>query len=436
MSPSSADYLATLSQVNNILRLLAAFGLADQAALLRPMLQKPAAGGGRPAGDADTSRIPDTFVSSSPPGDALTYLDTVLSNIRRTFPDEIIAEMARHDSTKARLLSVFSGTNCPGVAKRIAGCQQAFMVLQALSPQDAAQAHLIPYVCNQRPCPACSRRRSHELFARVMDEVGPRILSQPDEYSLRWLTLTMVSPPWGSLAPALDDLLRAWRALRETNHLFWQEAVDGYLFNVEITCNRKTRTWHPHIHVVYSGRFMPQTKLNSRWRRRLASSDRHGNAHIGACYVLDLKRKRRTPAPDAWTAEDLVGCLREVTKYTLKPFESLDVPAVAILELHHALLNRRLVGAGGILATSPTTGPTRWRNLKGLGRMVDDRESLYWTSTKFSAQLLDAALRDDRRWLRLVQNYSHFWHLQNGFSQDPDQAKVSPELPPLEQDSS
>lgn len=436
MTPSRRNYLDTLSQVNNILHLLAAFGLNSEEALLRPMLGKPPGEAGRGSSTSVESTDRQTFASCSPSGGALTYLDKVLSNIRRTFSDSIIAEMAHQDSAKARLLAVFSGSNCPVVAKRIQGCQQAFMVLKALDPYDAAQAHLISYVCNQRPCPACSRRRSRELFARVMDEVGPRILHQPDEYSLRWITLTMRSPPWESLAPALDDLLRAWRALRETRHLFWQESVDGYLYNVEITCNVKKRTWHPHLHVVYSGRFMPQAKLNSRWRRRLATRRRTGHANIGACYVKESSGRHRIPAHNAWTAEDLIGCLEEVTKYTLKPFESADVPAAAILELHYALLNRRLTGAGGILATSPGSPPPRWRNLAGLGRMLDDHDSFFWTSPKFARDLLDAALRDERRWMRLVQNYSHFWHLQHGYSQDPGPLKVSPHLSPLEQETS
>lgn len=416
MTPSPTPYLDTLSQVNNISTLLTAFGLSAEEALLRPMLEKPRGGAASFRPFPSDQPVRHGFVESSPRPQALTYLDKVLSNIRAILPEPLLEEIARHDRIKSRLEAVFQNGFLYKAAKRIAGCHQAYMVLRNLDSKAPALAHLIPYLCNQRACPACSRRRSWDLFTRVMEEVGPRILHQPDEYSLRWITFTMRSPKWGALAPGLDDLLHAWVRIRRHDHALWTDNVDGYLFNVEISCNRSSKTWHPHIHVVYTGDFIPQSLLDRAWRRRLAPRDREGHAQIGRCYVNRPGRSPRTPAENAWTAEDLIGCLREVTKYTLKPFESDQVPDSAILELHDALHNRRLTGAGGILATSPAPTTPIWANLNGLARMLDNRDSPFWTSPKFSGAVHDAAMRDTRRWLRLVQNYSHFWHLQNAQS--------------------
>jgi len=402
VNPSNRTFLRDLSEVQGVTHLLSAFHLEPEAVSIRPWLQKSPA--------------------ALPPEPLPSYLDKVLSNIRSILHPTLISEMAHHDQIRSRLAVIFKRSNRPQVAKRIQGCRQSHMALRALARSDFQRAHIIPYACNQRSCPACSRQRSHTLFNRIMDHVGPRIEHQPDEYSLRWITFTLRSPRWGSLAPALDALSAAWRAMRRPSHDLWTEAVDGYLFNTEITCNIKARTWHPHLHVVYTGRYLPQRSLDRAWDRRLASRGFHGNAQIGACYVRDSSGSRRTPADDAWSAADVVGCLREVSKYVLKPFETDAVPDSAILELHDELRNRRLTGAGGILATSPPSPEPRWKNVGGIARQLHNRDSLFWTSDSFSSDLIAAATRDQSRWLRLVRSYPHFWRLQLVTERDPPHA--------------
>lgn len=396
MSLSNSAYLAALLRVNHIDLILSALGFTEQASLIRQVLKK----------------------SPGPPGQVRRRrrrlrLLTTISNIRKVIPEDFVRDFAAQDIVRNRLSAVYRRAFRPQVAKRISGCGEAFMTFDSACPPHD-DATLVPYSCNQRSCPACSRHRSALLFARVLDHLSPRIQIDPASFDLRWLTLDIRSPPWGELAQGLTDLLHAFRRLRSHDSPLWTDHVDGYIFNTEITCNPATRSWHPHIHAVITGDYIPGATLNARWRAQVARRDRGGHATIGRCYVKDLTAPegRRYPAHGAWSERDLLGCLLEVTKYTLKPFESSRVPDAAILELHDALHNRRGTGSGGTLRIPGDHPRPYWRKLSGLGAMIDNPLSRIYTDSAFSRNLIAAATRDPRRWAILIRNYPDAYWLQ------------------------
>lgn len=436
MSALPADYLTTLSQINNVLHLLAAFGLESEAASLAPMLQKSPGGAGRSAGDAAQDPGGPLSTEIRTENEASTTLDTALRNIRTVLDGVRIEEIARQDCLKPWLARVFQLENRAEIAARLLGCNAAHMVLRSLDWKDPVQAHLIPYVCDQIACPACSRRKSVEYYSRIMLQHGPRIDRQPDTYPLRWIVLDIENPAWGSLAPALDDFQHAWRAMRRSNHALWSDNVRGYLFNFEVTCNRKRRSWHPHLHLLYSGNYIPAAVLQRAWRRRLGGRGRIGRATIGSCYAMGPDGHKHLLVDGAGSSRDVKACVYEAAKYTFKPFECRDIPGSVLVELRDALYNRRLRGTAGDLATSKPKAKTRFRNLGGLKTMLKDYTSPYYASPGFSAHVMHAAARDVHRWFLLVRTYSLFFDYQNNMTWEHDRAKMSPELSPLEGNSS
>lgn len=80
--------------------------------------------------------------------------------------------------------------------------------------------------------------------------------------SPRFLTLTIRSHP-GDLRDRLKFLRTRFAMLRRT--LYWKSHVHGGIYTVEITWNEKTHEWHPHLHAIIDGSYIPQADLVKVW---------------------------------------------------------------------------------------------------------------------------------------------------------------------------
>lgn len=402
-------YLEHLSQVKHIQRILVAFSLDDS--ILASLLEKLSGVSPNPAAFSRFWNRLDT-TNSNFRGD--TFCD-----LRQLIPPDLAKELADHDRIRTHLAKIFSSQidlTCQKRANRLYACQQAHLLFSNVLPEARQKTTVIPYACNSRFCPACSREKSRRTYNRVVDTLGP--LFESHQMHIQWITLTIQNPPAGSLASGVKDLQHAFRRLRRPHEMngkrgrqwnCWTESVRGYLHNLEVSFNPSNSSWHPHIHIIYSGDFIPWRDLKSEWSKALRPTGRKGDIKIGEAYYVDAHGNKHS-CSSSDDARDILECFVEVTKYTLKPFES-DIPPARILELTDALFNKRLFGSGGDFLLPPEqlrdTTPY-WSLEGGLAACLEDSDSIlsdidYWDSCLKSCE------SHHKSWLLIVRNYAYFY---------------------------
>jgi hypothetical protein len=146
-------------------------------------------------------------------------------------------------------------------------------------------------------------------------------------HGLRFITLTLKTSD-APLPAQLDRLYDSFHRLRRLS--LWKKTVTGGILFVELTVT-KTGQWHPHLHILTSGKFLPQAALSNAWRNITGDS-----------WIVDV-RLIRNPAIAAGY----------VTKYAGKL-----VPAGLVHD--RARLVEAVIGLAGRHSFSPIGGWTHW----------------------------------------------------------------------------
>jgi hypothetical protein len=116
--------------------------------------------------------------------------------------------------------------------------------------------------CRSRICPRCGKSRSWQLVARV-DELVKQMNSP------RFVTLTLRS----SDAPLRDQLHRLQTCFaRIRRSKTWKGAFLGGVSTVEVTFNPERRQWHPHLHLIADGSYIPKHELSEAWHTATGDS--------------------------------------------------------------------------------------------------------------------------------------------------------------------
>jgi len=300
------------------------------------------------------------------------------------------------------------------IAKRLLSCQASWMVLKHKSTDEIS---LLPVACNAAPCPHCARQRSAILFNRA----ASKFEKIAHKVSLRWITLTLKNPPFGSLAIVLSHILKAFALLKKStsNWSPWSAHIAGYIWSLEITINHRAQSWHPHIHLIVDGSFLPLEKLQLAWQRALGPVP--GRAIIGECYIYANGRKiplseapqseiRRHPDTNDpilhdLRAENLLNVIAETTKYILGPFETRLTRVSEIRELMAALHNKRLKGSGGTLLIPGRAAQANYTNLGGLQSVLNPTHPRYVDDPSIFSNIVSFAQARPTLWFNLLR----FW---------------------------
>lgn len=164
--------------------------------------------------------------------------------------------------------------------------------------------------CHDRWCVPCATDRSRLLAANIVDALrGARS---------RFVTLTLRSTD-SPLADQVQRLYRSFAALRKTRT--WREVITGGCAVCEVTYSASREQWHPHLHVLCNGKYIPQQALAAAWLRVT------GDSHI---VDVRLVRSRQDAG-------------RYVAKYVSKPLSNTFVARPDRLdEVITALKGKRL----------------------------------------------------------------------------------------------
>lgn len=169
--------------------------------------------------------------------------------------------------------------------------------------------------CGSRHCPHCELRYRRAVALRISDAIGhvkPRIW--------RFITLTLTHSDL-SLSDQLDHLQASFRRLRMS--ALWQSTQLKGFGIIEVTWSASTSRWHPHLHILTRGLFIPQRRLSQQWIKASSGSE-----------VVDI-RKISTSAK----------AISYVTKYLGKAPDllSAESPGRLMVEYLAALRHRKLL---------------------------------------------------------------------------------------------
>lgn len=196
--------------------------------------------------------------------------------------------------------------------------------------------------CHDRFCVPCRRE-----LART---VAQNVVAHARDTQLRFLTLTLKHSD-ATLSDQLDLLYTSFRRLRNVAAIRPQ-LVGGVAF-LEIKRSRDLLHWHPHLHVLYQGSYIPKSQLAHAWHRITLTS-----------YIVDVR-----------SVTNNEHAARYVTKYAGKPlapsvFQSSAHAQAAILALWH----RRLMFAFGTwrgLKLTAREAPEQWRPVAPLFELLE-----------------------------------------------------------------
>lgn len=194
-----------------------------------------------------------------------------------------------------------------------AGCADSAWVLQEV--ERPACYKIVRDYCHNRWCRVCSAKRGHVIQRNLAALIAHK--------EIRLLTLTVQSTNQ-TLSDCLLKLYRGFRRLRAS--AIWKERVDGGIFVTEIKWSERSGVWHPHLHCIIEGRFLPHADIKRNWLRATGDSS-----------IVDIRPIR-----------DKAGAAGYVTKYLSKPCDaSVSDDPERFAEAVTALKGRRLCGAYG-----------------------------------------------------------------------------------------
>lgn len=193
----------------------------------------------------------------------------------------------RHSSWAALRLKTWEALNRSGTSvanlDRFAECGAQ---LWAQWNPSTKEARLTCNKCKSRWCVACGNDRAALLAANLRDVMhGKRC---------RFVTLTR-RHSHATLADQIDALYEAFGKLRRRE--WWKTHVTGGAAFLEVKWSEVTGLWHPHLHLIVEGKFLPQQELSREWLAVTIDSS-----------IVDVR--------DIPQAKDVA---RYVTKYVTKP---------------------------------------------------------------------------------------------------------------------
>lgn len=211
--------------------------------------------------------------------------------------------------------------------------------------------------CHDRFCQPCANQRSRTIVGNLT----PKLTKKPH----RFITLTLKAADL-SLKVLVDKLYACFRRLRSSK--LCKGRLRGGVAFLELKWVASTEHWHPHLHVICEGTYIPQDQLAAEWLRITGDS-----------YIVDIR-----------FVADKDQVAKYVTKYASKPLSGTFIGRPEQLDdAIRVLKGRRLFTTFGT-----------WRGW----RLLEVRSTTEWESVAPLWELRhDASLGDQHAILILQQ---------------------------------
>lgn len=222
---------------------------------------------------------------------------------------------------------------------RLASIKKCGEILIHKETDKATQARF----CRDRLCPMCNWRKSLKLYQQVGAIVELIETWQPTRYL--FVTLTIQNVNGQELGDTIDNLNKGFKRLIDDskNHAKskrFRKYLLGYMRSLEIIYNRRTDTYHPHIHVILAVR---PAYFGRGYLTKIDWAKMWGDA-MNLDYVPSIDVRVISPCEQK-------KAVAEIAKYPVKSTDVLEIDdekqaVEAIITLRKAMHGRRLVTYG------------------------------------------------------------------------------------------
>ena len=202
--------------------------------------------------------------------------------------------------------------NARSKADLLSGCRQNAWFSRHV---ETGEIRIASNACHLRWCPVCAESRKNFIGHSVADWLQVQKFPK-----LMTLTLRHRDMP---LFHQVTDLYRYFVQLRKLKD--FRKIVTGGVWFFQIKQSEKTKEWHPHLHCVVTGKYMPRTLLRRMWLDCTGDSE-----------IIDIR-----------SVKDPDGCALEVARYAARPGPLKDLTLNDAVELVSVMHGRRICGTWG-----------------------------------------------------------------------------------------
>ena len=182
--------------------------------------------------------------------------------------------------------------------------------------------------CGFRWCPLCIKTRRYVITQAVSAWLKSK--KRP-----KFLTLTLKHSE-SSLTEQIDNLYKFFKTLRRRP--WFKKRLYGGIWFFQVKKSESDELWHPHLHIVFDGRYLDHDELKQYWREITHTSS-----------IVDI-RAIKCPAKAA----------KYVARYAAAPCNLSDLDIARRVEIVLALHSRRICGTFGnakVIKLSPGPPP-------------------------------------------------------------------------------
>lgn len=169
----------------------------------------------------------------------------------------------------------------------------------------------------------------------------------------KFITLTLKHSD-DPLSVQLDTIYAAFKRLR--NRKLWKSHIKGGMWLFQLTKSETSGQWHPHIHIIATGRYLPQSDLSLEWFKVTGTSN-----------IVDIRAVR-----DAKKAAEYVA------RYATAPADLSKLAFDDAIECFDALAGRRMCGTFGVgkeiqLCPKKCEDADEWEDVGSFWQVVNSR---------------------------------------------------------------
>lgn len=241
---------------------------------------------------------------------------------------------------------------------------------------DTGEVRVAANSCHLRWCPVCANSRRNYITHDVTDWIG-------NARRPKFLTLTLRH----SEQPLFFQIRRLYKSfIKLRRRKFFTKAVPGGIWFFQVKKSESDNLWHPHLHCLIYGDYMPIKHLKRLWYKATGDSE-----------IVDIR-----------PINDPRGAAADVARYASSPGTLIGLSLDDSCELVDAMDGRRICGAWGTgravsLRPPKIKDKQKWVNIGSWPAVAAQRgyirnADLIWYAWRHNAKLpsgIDVCITDD-----------------------------------------
>jgi hypothetical protein len=289
----------------------------------------------------------------------LSSLDNKSTTIHRplnpTYRDYLLQDLKAAYSRAYDYYIGYDSSNFDFSQKRFLTCHNQAVFARN---NETGYVRVLARSCHLRFCPICNRAREKLIRRNVTDWL--ELKKYP-----KFLTLTLKHSN-DDLRAQIDKLYRCFKEFRRLK-LVKQRVQSGIWF-FQITRGKTGNEWHPHLHCILTGGYLPKTELQKNWMRI-----------TGESFMVDIRLIR-----------DVVSAACEVARYAVQACNIKTLNCEEMFTLDCALKRRRICGTWGSarkqrLTQSPKYVSSEWTIVGSWSAVLGCKSNVLAASEIYSA---------------------------------------------------